>query len=112
MSDAQTPQQPTEQPLVTPCAFMVYLHQDGRWVADSTALNRPVVTTREATMVDFGHAVADIERDISVSSAAKTTVTLFQQSLMQAAEAAQSQRIAEATGTVPGGGVDLSKLKH
>jgi hypothetical protein len=101
------------EPLVTECAFLVYLDPQGHWVGDSDKVNNPVQVGRPATLNDYRHAAATIHDDLlaadTASRAAQGTVVLQQQLAMQMAKQMEAAKLGQATGGHTG--VDLSELK-
>lgn len=84
---------PDQDPLMVETAFVVYKNAEGHWVADGNRLNTPINVARQATTVDFGHATADIERDLDANAAAQTFMFLMQQQAMAAQQAAKDQQL-------------------
>lgn len=105
----------TPEVLETEAAFVVYLGEDGHWIANSEFLNRPVLTKRQANHNDLFHAASDISKDLMALEAAQRTLGLQTQFAAAMAakqrEAEVNAKIANDIAGVPGGGIDLSKLK-
>ena len=109
----RTEPQDENEPIQTESAFIVLKLPDGRWVANSEILGKPIMVGREATTLDMRQAAHDISDDIATQEAAERTVFLTQQ---LAAQMVQKQRDAQvyaevAQGLSPKGAVDLSKIK-
>lgn len=111
----QTPHQVVQQPpdpLITDCAFLVYLDESGHWVADDK-IERPIQVRRRASLNDFNHAAADIQKDITANDAANRTLMLQMQQAQQMAERLQTAKVAQEVGGPIGAGLpDLSKLRR
>lgn len=91
-------------------AFVVYMDQEGHWIATTEAFTMKLELTRGANQHDFLHAAMDITSDVT---AWKSGMQMMAQMASQAqvmAQAKQNQDILAATGM--GGGLDLSKLRQ
>ena len=106
-----TPQQPGEEPLVTECAFIMFLTPDGHWAAD-TNLTRMITSAREASFNDFYHAACTVMKDIEASETAQRVLIGQQNMAQHMAEQMQTRELAKQIGGPIGKGItDLSKLR-
>lgn len=106
------PQQPPQQPqevIQTESAFLMYVDASGHWVADGSAINRPIQVGREANFNDFYHAACVLKKDVETQEVAQQTVLTQQRVAQQMAERIQTAQVAQGIGG-PVGGIDLSKL--
>lgn len=97
--------QPEVQPLVTEAAFIVYIRDDGHWVADSESINRPVISGRTATFDDMQIASMVIHDDIVMQKTAQATVQFQQQAAAAMAQQMQGQAMMQQLmreGKIPG----------
>jgi hypothetical protein len=107
--DGQVPPQgPPPPPLVTECAFLVYLDEHGHWVAEGN-ITRQVTKAREANFVDFHNACTTIVKDVVVMETANRVVLTQQQAAMQAAEAMRTRELARQIGGPVGEGLGMTE---
>lgn len=97
--------------VVSESAFIVYLDANGHWTADTDTTKRLMIS-RPANMFDIYNAAATVQKDITVSETAQTTVMLQQQSAAAIAQRMQAQQMAQQAGIDGAGGLDLSHLKR
>jgi hypothetical protein len=95
---------PPTPPLVTESAFLVYLDQQGRWVADGN-VSRQITKAREPNFVDFHNACTTIIKDVVVMETANRVVMTQQQAMAQMAEQMQTREIARKIGGPVGAGL-------
>ena len=103
-TNAEGPREPLPV-LQTEAAFLVYLDQNGHWVADDGAVNRPIQVARNSTFIDFHNAATTIAKDIVVQETASKTMQLQQQMAAAMAEQMQTRQVAQAMGGPVGQGL-------
>lgn len=103
---------PAVQAITTEAAFVVYMLPDGRWVANSEAINTPIAVARQANFADMVAAAAVITKDIYVTETAQATVLHQRQAAVQLSQQMQAQKMFEEVQGAGMGvaGADLSKL--
>lgn len=107
-----TPPRPGEEPLFSECAFIMYLSPDGHWTAD-TNLTRQVTSARPATLNDFYHAAAVVQKDLEAAETAQRVLIGQQQMAQHMAEQMQTAELAKQIGGPVGKGIaDLSQLRR
>lgn len=102
----ETPPAPPVPALVTEAAFVVYLDQQGHWVADDS-LNRPIQVARNANFIDFHNACSTILKDVVVQETAQRVVQIQQQVATQMAEEMRTRQIAQQIGGPVGAGLHI-----
>jgi len=93
-SGEQTEPQPGEA-LQTEAAFVVFKLPDGRWVANTEILGKPIMVGREATMLDMRHAAHDIIDDILIQQSAEQNMMLQRMAVEGIRRSQEYARIAE-----------------
>ena len=104
--DAEVIGEETGDTINTESAFIAYLDENGHWVADGD-LSKKFNVARDATVEDFFHASAVINKDITVADTTRQLIVAQQRVAQQMAQQMEAQKVAQNLG----GGIDLSKLR-
>ena len=98
------------EPMMTECAFIMFLTPEGHWAAD-TNLTRQITSARAANFNDFYHGACTVKKDLEASEAAQRVLIGQQNMAQHMAEQLQTREIAKQMGGPIGAGLpDLSKL--
>lgn len=103
------PEQPEPEVPQFEAAFTVVLN-DGRWMATTDLLNKPVAVVRPTNVHDMYHAACTIERDIAGATTVDQLLQVQKQMAEKLAEQAKNKAIAE--DVLGQGAFDLSKLRQ
>lgn len=83
------------QPIEVEAAFMVIIRENGV-IQASPDINAPIVPQREVSLDEMQYAARRVYDDIHATKVANLVQMGMQQAAMHAAQAAESQRIAQA----------------